>query len=483
MGASESTQADYASPDAAATVSSVSGGGADVAEGTQMLPQFSRDPSLTAPRTSSSKASRDLDSLRASRELDANEVVMLVAGKSISHHDVDDDADGDNDANGASEAGPAAPASFAARTCAFLKKQYFLLGIFASIALAAAVPSVGLKNGPLAPQVTIKYVLVPFIFLTSGLKLKLAELQRAIRRPHVHLLVQTFNYAFIGFTMFGFAEALRGTSLDNLVSDGLIVMGCMPCTVSTCIVLTIAASGNASIAVLNATLSNLLGIALAPGLLILLLGDEAGIEASDKLITTLLLTLLLPFVVGMVAARFAAVQKVLKVVQPHFKLANNLILLLVVFTTFCDTFDRDIDLTTGDLASLIAIVIVAYCLYFVIARALFAAPILRLSRSDQVAALFCSTQKTVAVGIPLINILYEDNPDKGVITLPLIFYHAFQTIIGTLLLGKLARWADADPAVIAAGDIDAAGTADAGVEVNCDKASAAPVDVEQGVAL
>jgi hypothetical protein len=42
------------------------------------------------------------------------------------------------------------------------------------------------------------------------------------------------------------------------------------------------------------------------------------------------------------------------------------------------------------------------------------------------AGLFCSTHKTVAMGIPLITTIFEDSPSLGLYTLPLLMYHPMQ---------------------------------------------------------
>jgi hypothetical protein len=45
-----------------------------------------------------------------------------------------------------------------------------------------------------------------------------------------------------------------------------------------------------------------------------------------------------------------------------------------------------------------------YCVFLMLARALFGMEFFRFNRSDQVAALFCATHKTVAMGIPLLKV-------------------------------------------------------------------------------
>jgi predicted Na+-dependent transporter len=69
-----------------------------------------------------------------------------------------------------------------------------------------------------------------------------------------------------------------------------------------------------------------------------------------------------------------------------------------------------------------------------------AARLLRASDADAVAVAMCAATKTVALGIPIIQAVYEDNPAAGLLSLPLIIYHAEQILFGSLLTAPLKRW-------------------------------------------
>lgn len=49
-------------------------------------------------------------------------------------------------------------------------------------------------------------------------------------------------------------------------------------------------------------------------------------------------------------------------------------------------------------------------------------------------------KKQVAMGVPLINAIYEDNPLVGLYTLPLLIWHPMQLVIGSYLAPKLFQW-------------------------------------------
>ncbi|XP_071369690.1 sodium/bile acid cotransporter 7-like, partial [Centroberyx affinis] len=53
-----------------------------------------------------------------------------------------------------------------------IRKEWFIIGIVAVILSAKLQPSLGVRGGPLKPEITIAYVAVSVIFFNSGLSLK-----------------------------------------------------------------------------------------------------------------------------------------------------------------------------------------------------------------------------------------------------------------------------------------------------------------------
>ena len=64
--------------------------------------------------------------------------------------------------------------------------------------------------------------------------------------------------------------------------------------------------------------------------------------------------------------------------------------------------------------------------------------------------MFCGATKTLAMGIPLINALYEhkNNEITGLLSIPLIIYHVLQLIIGAFQVILLKKWVRNEPTQI-----------------------------------
>lgn len=72
-------------------------------------------------------------------------------------------------------------------------------------------------------------------------------------------------------------------------------------------------------------------------------------------------------------------------------------------------------------------------------------PFSGLPRADAGAAILVACQKTLAIGIPMIQVLYEGNPDVGVVAIPLLLYHPSQLIVSSLMVATGKSWILLDP--------------------------------------
>ena len=131
--------------------------------------------------------------------------------------------------------------------------------------------------------------------------------------------------------------------------------------------------------------------------------------------------------------------KFVKKYKKYFKTVQEYCLVFIVYTVFCKTFLKGTNVDLGDIFFMIALQGVLLCAFMVLSwfclRLLFHdSPKLR------VMGLFGCTHKTVAMGVPLINAIYEDNPLVGLYTLPLLIWHPMQLVIGSALTPRLAAF-------------------------------------------
>uniref|UniRef100_A0A667WRW3 Solute carrier family 10 member 7 n=1 Tax=Myripristis murdjan TaxID=586833 RepID=A0A667WRW3_9TELE len=139
-----------------------------------------------------------------------------------------------------------------------IRKEWFIIGIVLVILSAKLQPSLGVRGGPLKPEITIAYVAVSVIFFNSGLSLKTEELTSALLHVRLHLLVQSFTLLFFPLAVWLLLKVLALTAINQWLLKGLQTVGCMPPPVSSAVILTKAVGGNEAAAIFNSAFGSFL---------------------------------------------------------------------------------------------------------------------------------------------------------------------------------------------------------------------------------
>lgn len=338
----------------------------------------------------------------------------------------------------ASPAPHAEPAAAARGSAVAAPRKYpvdgFVLALFAVVMLAWLFPSPGATGGVLRPEVTTKAG-VALVFFLSGLTLSFAALRAGTMRWRVHLVVQLSTYVL--FPLLGIGLYAAGAGLEQNLRLGLFYLTALPSTVSSSVALTAAARGNVPVAVFNATLSSLLGVVLTPLWLSLILGATGEGLPLGKVILDLMLWLVLPLAAGQlvrpVLGDFATRHK------QRLGLVDRGTILLLVYTSFCDSFQRGVFLSQGPMALVLTAAVSLVLLGLVLSATGAAARALAFSEEDRIAAVFCGSKKTLASGVPMARLIFGAHPGLSMILLPIMIYHSLQLVVCTWLAGRWAK--------------------------------------------
>ncbi|XP_033742020.1 sodium/bile acid cotransporter 7-B-like isoform X2 [Pecten maximus] len=232
-----------------------------------------------------------------------------------------------------------------------LRSNWFIIGIVLVIILAKFEPGIGSKGGILKPEITVKYFAVFIIFFNSGLSLKTEEFTKAIFQVKIHIFIQGFTFIIFPLLMQTMAILLSPGPFDRHLIEGLKVLGCMPPPVSSAVILTKAAVGNEAAAIFNSAFGSFLGIFMTPSLILMVVGSQADVPITT-IIVQLCLTVVVPLVTGQVVRHFVRVW--LDRTHIPFGSIGSGILLVIIYTTFCDTFShQDVNLDAINLMSII----------------------------------------------------------------------------------------------------------------------------------
>uniref|UniRef100_A0A3B3CUX6 Sodium/bile acid cotransporter n=1 Tax=Oryzias melastigma TaxID=30732 RepID=A0A3B3CUX6_ORYME len=307
-----------------------------------------------------------------------------------------------------------------------LRKEWFIVGIVLVILSAKLQPSFGVKGGPLKPEVTIAYVAVSLIFFNSGLSLKTEELTSALLHVRLHLFVQSFTLIFFPLAVWLLLKLLELSSIDQWLLRGLQTVSCMPPPVSSAVILTKAVGGNEAAAIFNSAFGSFL------------LGSSSSVPFTS-IFSQLFMTVVVPLILGQVCRSF--LRDFLERRKPPFGTISSAVLLMIIYTTFCDTFSNpNIELDPVSLLLVVFIIFSIQISFMLLTFTMSTRSRSGFSPADTVAIVFCSTHKSLTLGIPMLKIVFEGYEHLSLISVPLLIYHPAQILLGSVLVPTIRNW-------------------------------------------
>ncbi len=317
--------------------------------------------------------------------------------------------------------------------------DWFLLGMIAAVLVATLLPNVARTGGWLhLDQVTNLGIFA--LFFLHGMGLSTESLQAGAAKWRLHLLVQGCTY--LAFPLWCVAlRALAGWAAGPHLSPELVAgfayLAALPSTVSSSVAMTALARGNIAAAVLNASLSTLLGVFMTPLLVSMLSGASAHPIDLGHTMLNIAQLLLLPFAAGQVLRRWWGAW--FAKVKPYTSIFDRAVILLLVWSSFSDSVADGLWTRHG--AELLLITLAG--------AALFLFPMLWFTRrvaramgfvvEDEIVAVFCGSKKTLASGVPMAKLLFGGSASLGVIVLPIMFYHQLQLFVCSVLARRYAN--------------------------------------------
>jgi len=310
--------------------------------------------------------------------------------------------------------------------------------IAALLLLAHAFPPAGLMLQAVFP---VKELAVVAIFVVTGITLRTGRVVGQLRNVRLHALVQSF--IFLVFPLLIAASHFPfDNQLDGQLAVGLYALASLPTTISSCVAFTTMAGGNTAGTLFNAVFANIAGIVLSP--LIFLALVRAGnitIEINEAALFWRIAQLVVfPFAIGQLLRRMARVARWAESSRKICSRITTGAILLIVYLAFCSLFRGDRVTASGTvliglLAYLFVLNVVALALVW------WASGALKLPHDDRISALFTGSQKTLAMGWPLIMAFCADSASlrADVVALPIIFYHPMQLVIASLVRDRVQR--------------------------------------------
>jgi sodium/bile acid cotransporter 7 len=312
-----------------------------------------------------------------------------------------------------------------------LRPDVFVMALTGTVAIATLLPCQG-TSARIFHAAGIGAIAA--LFFLQGARLSREAILAGMTNWKLHAAIA--GTTFVLFPVLGSALiTLAPHALGGTLVLGVLFLCALPSTVQSSIALTSIAQGNVAGAVCAATASSLIGLLLTP----LLFGFLAhmrggGMDASGM--WQVLAQLLLPFVAGhllrpWIGAWVARNKSLLAI-------TDRASILLVVYTAFSAAVVHGIwqqlpPAMLGALAIVVAGLLAAALLITTAGARAFG-----FAHADEVAAVFCGSQKSLVAGIPIASVLFA-GPTLGVVVLPIMIYHPLQLVVCAWLARRYAE--------------------------------------------
>ena len=329
---------------------------------------------------------------------------------------------------------PKAPALIPRGKASRFGLDWFLLALIGVIVLAYLWPEAGIDHEPVSLGELAGYG-VSVIFFFYGLRLSPEKLRVGLSSWRLHLVVQLCTFILFPLLVLPFHAFFEG-SKNELLWLGTFYLAALPSTVSSSVVMVSIAGGNIPAAIFNASISSLIGIFITPLWMGLFL--QASAEGFDiwSILGKLVLQVLLPVVLGIVLHRYWGGHA--EKYKSKMRIFDQVIILLIVYTSFCESFARDMFsgysisalIILG--ATMLALLFLMYGLIHLLSK------LLGFNRGDRITAIFCGSKKSLVHGTVMSKVLFPDANMVGIILLPIMIYHALQLLAASIISQRMA---------------------------------------------
>jgi len=271
---------------------------------------------------------------------------------------------------------------------------------------------------------------VSIIFFFYGLRLDPVKLKAGLQHWRLHLLVHLTTFGLFPFIAWATKWIFEGSLYYDLWL-GFFFLSTLPSTVSSSVVMVSIARGNMAAAIFNASISSLIGVFITPLWMSLVMDSIGNTPALGDIIIKLVLQVLVPVIAGILLNKqlgyFAERNKKI------LKMFDQAVILLIVYTSFADSFLNK-RFETLDLLTLVIMTFSMVVLFFVVFFIIrYFCRLLNFNREDTIAAVFCGSKKSLVHGTVMSKVLFNASPLTGIILLPLMIYHACQLLIASIL--------------------------------------------------
>ncbi|MCC5874675.1 MAG: bile acid:sodium symporter [Candidatus Sumerlaeia bacterium] len=310
-----------------------------------------------------------------------------------------------------------------------LKSIFLPGGLLLAILIGLIYPTpgdgaAGLSLGPMGLQ----QFLIILVFLISGFKIKRGDFQLGGKFPMVLAAALVINLLLgpaLAVALTRFVATSEGFFL------GLIVMSCVPTTLSSCVIIVRTVNGNVAWALILMVALTFVGIMVLPFTLAIALGVAADIHVPiGALLLQIFLLLLLPLFIGMGIQRTG-----LKLNHPIVDYLPPTSIILIVWMAVSGNADALSNLGALDIATFSLSGLAVHGGLLLASWAV--SRMLVLNTQDAIALIIVASQKTLPIAITVLIAFPASvlaNGILGIATVVCVVFHFTQIVFDSILV-------------------------------------------------
>ncbi len=295
-----------------------------------------------------------------------------------------------------------------------VKKNTFNIALLVTILAAVVFPKVAAM---LYGKPWLSSVIIMLMYFGMGITTDTALLRKGISGWRTIVFVQCCLFIIAPLYAFGLYWLLIPLC-GKSAAIGILFIGCIPTTITSCIMLTKRMGGDALNALYNAVLSQLLGVIVTPLLLSMFLSTQMELVSPfHTVVLGLVWKMVIPFCIGQLA-------------RPIAKYLGSVPGLVSYYGIFVLLFmNLGFVILQGDfwvlMYSLLApIVACALLCWLLIGTILWLSKRFRFDKAQRICAVFTGSNKTLGMGIPLAMMYFPNDGDASVkVSLLIIVYY------------------------------------------------------------
>src|SRR5690554_1945158 len=274
---------------------------------------------------------------------------------------------------------------------------------------------------------------ISFIFFFYGLSLSSEAIKNGLKNWKLHLTVQSSTFILFPLLILPFFPIFKDTSYE-LLWLAFLFMAALPSTVSSSVVMVSMAKGNLPAAIFNASISGILGILLTPLWLLPFIKQTDIAFDFSSIYLQLITEIVVPLILGLLLRRFWSAWAQRQ--KRYLDIFDKFVILLIIYKSFVQSFEDKIfsNLSLWDMGIMVVLTLLLFYVIYNLTGWL--GRILKFNRADQITNQFCGTKKSLVHGTVFSEALFGQTSIVGILILPLMFYHAFQILIVSVIATK-----------------------------------------------